>query len=266
MQPDSPKFNAPPLLCVVFSVHFEQFEEISKYLPGLITSLAAAGLTDFQNTHLNSFDFQLAEEKPEVSWKQKAQYDFASKDRKTLVRINESSCSIHFADYCHFGPKKPQIEGVLEALTTSIPDLKATRYSLRYINHISLEPSGNLLDWVHHSMLGLPNQPDFALERVGSNCETVFKSGTAGQLIFRCSTFPGGLTIPPDLAPISLTFFAERISKTPFIRLENTHLQPAEGEFNAANGLDQLSKLRAAGSSLFRDLTTPKAHEIWQRS
>ena len=214
---------------------------------------------------MNNVEFAMTGESgPRVTWKESTKWDFKDTARTTLIRIDENGVAIHFADYRFFEGKTETLRDIFVILDKAIPSLRVQGYGIRYINHIPVTKNEDPSHWVNPAILGLPNQPGLGLNRVGSVNESIFESESGGQLILRCSTMGGGLTVPPDLLPIDLKFSVPIESETPFIRLENVHLLPTKEPFAPSVALDRISSLRQPISRLFTALTTQTAHQQWQ--
>jgi len=259
------KYDKPPLLCVVVSIQFEKVTNFSDCHSALLEAFRGIGLTVPDSVKINNIEFQPGGDSgPKVKWHETTKWDFKDPARTTLIRIDENGVAIHFADYRSFEGKTEILLGIFEILDKAIPSLRVQRYVLRYVNHIPVTNSEDPSQWVNPAILGLPNQPGLSLKRVGSVNESIFESESGGQLVLRCSTMGGGLTVPPDLFPIDLKFAVPFESETPFIRLENVHLLSIEELFKPSAALDRISSLRQPISRLFTALTTQTAHQQWQ--
>ena len=259
------KYYKPPLLCVVVSIQFEKVANFSDCHSHLLESFPKKGFTVPDSVKMNNIEFQPGGDSgPKVKWHETTKWDFKDPARTTLIRIDENGVAIHFADYQSFGGKSKILLGIFEILDKAIPSLRVQRYGIRYINHIPVTENEDPSQWINPAILGLPNQPSLGLKRVGSVNESIFESESGGQLVLRCSTMGGGLTVPPDLFPIDLKFGIPLESETPFIRVENVHLLPAEEPFGSSVALDRVSSLRQPISRLFTALTTQTAHQQWQ--
>lgn len=259
------KYDNPPLLCVVVSIQFDEIDNISDCIAALLELFPKKGFPAPGSVKMNNVEFEMTgDSEPRVTWKESTKWDFKDTARTTLIRMDETGVAIHFADYRFFEGKTETLRHIFGVLKKAIPSLNVQRYGIRYINHIPLTEDDDPSHWVNPAILGLPNQPSLGLNRVGSVSESIFGTQIGGQLVLRCSTMGGGLTVPHDLFPIDLKFSPPLHSDTPFIRLESVHLLPIREAFEPSAALDRISSLRQPISHLFTALTSPTAHLQWQ--
>ena len=263
MSPEPPKFENPPLLCVVFAITFTPLPKMKEYVHDLHEDLRMRNFPDYHQHEGNAVEFASSgTSEPRVAWQKVLRWDITSDDKKTLIRIDERSVTIHFANYRDFNENRTSLKQILEAIEKSIPQLKVTSLTLRYINHIPLQEKENPTQWVTPALLGLSSQPSLGLNRKNSLTETVFETGEGSVLVVRCSAFAEGLTVPPDLLP--LDFEIKTHADHPFLTLENLHHLTGSEILDSSEILGKLDKLRHPIAVIFAGLTTPKAHEVWK--
>ncbi len=266
MQPDSPKFNAPPLLCVLFSVKFDRLSDPAEVALRLKDEASENG---FPVTDINGVDTVEVktgpDPNPEITYRKIHKWDFLTEDKTALLRFDETSATLLLSKYSYFANAREALRKYLRVISESIPNLATTRHGLRYVNHIPLKKDESPTDWVDVGLLGLASQPELNMQRQGSVCETSFQTRSDQRYTVRCSCFGKGLTIPPDLFPLSLDFQFPVKTEEPFIRIENNHYRDQRLDFDLEDSLQIFSDLRDPVTTFFDTLTTPHAHESWQR-
>lgn len=259
------KFEKPPLLCVLFSLHFKPLDRIEANALAFKENAALRGFPGFDFIGVDSFQVdKRADSDPQITFRKIPKWNFMTEDKKALIRLDSSSMTLHLADYSFFENAVDRLKTALELLKACCPEAKITRYTLRYINHIPLNPGESPAEWVNIALLGLPSQTEMGMEREGSVTETAFLVGDDQRYTVRCACFSRGLVIPPDLLPLPLDLKFDMESKTPFVRIENNHSKSVSAELDCALAFQALSDLRNPVTSFFSAITTPSAHIQWQ--
>jgi len=266
MPSDAPKFKDPPLLCVLFSLKFDRLPDASEVALRLKNKAAENGFPIPDINGVDTVEVKTGQNaNPEITYRKVHKWDFLTEDKDALLRFDETSVTLLLSEYSYFSNARKVLEKFLRAISDAIPNFTTTRHGLRYVNHIPLEKDESPADWVHVGLLGLASQPELSMQREGSVCETSFQTGSDQRYTVRCSCFAKGLTVPPDLFPLSLKLRFPLKTEGPFIRIENNHHRDQRLDFDLENSLRIFSDLRNPVTTFFDTLTTPHAHKSWQR-
>lgn len=261
-----PKFEAPPLLCVLFSVKFDRLTDASEVALRLKKHALENGFPIPDINGVDTVEVKTRQDaNPEITYRKIHKWDFLTEDKKALLRFDENSMTLLLAEYSHFSKARKILEKALHVISEAIPDLTTTRHGLRYVNYIPLGKDESPADWVNIGLLGLASQPELEMQRDSSVSETSFQTGLNRRYTVRCCCFGKGLTVPPDLFPLPLNLRFPATTELPFIRIENNHHHNHRNDFDLADSLRIFSELRYPVTTFFEAITTPHAHQTWQR-
>jgi len=261
-----PKFEAPPLLCVLFSIKFDRLTDASEVALRLKKHALENGFPIPDINGIDTVEVKSGHDaNPEITYRKIHKWDFLTEDKKALLRFDENSITLLLSEYSHFSNARKTLEKALHVISETVPNLETTRHGLRYVNHICLGKGESPADWVNVGLLGLASQPELDMQRDSSVSETSFQTGMNRRYTVRCSCFGKGLTVPPDLFPLPLDLRFPETSDHSFIRIENNHHHNQRRDFELEDSLRIFSDLRYPVTTFFESLTTPHSHQTWQR-
>jgi len=251
----------PPLICVVAKVKIKSLtsKEIKDYIPSIQKELRLARYPESGKSIQGRLDIN-PQTKQMVST-EIPQWLFYNLEKTVCLLLDEEGFSIAFSSYKNFTTELSHYETLLGILQKEIPKITVESYSLRYVDHIPMQEGQDYTQWVIQTLLGVPNLGGSVRE--GSVSETVLKVESGGKIFFRCTTFPNGNAIPPNLLHLQMQWDAQK-TETAFITLDSVHTTPVKNhDFNAETTIAELKTLKDPLNDVFFLTTTQEAQKTW---
>jgi uncharacterized protein (TIGR04255 family) len=191
-----------------------------------------------------------------------SQWEFADKDNTTSILLNIDAVTIQTTAYKKFEDLHSTIKLAFTIIHEIVGLAQAHRYGLRYVNVVRFVNNPTIAEWITPSLLGMPHL-DTAL-RAGSFCETILHSTDDSRLVARCMAMPGGLPIPVDLLPCTLSLpFAIPLDEA-FVILDNDHSKTFSEDFDPEKATLAVGNMHDLLDRAFRAAVTTYAIEQWK--
>lgn len=250
----------PPLMCVVARIEVTLIPKLESVIGDIQEKLRRKGYPFlFDPSESTELTFT---QKNEIKLRKKTHWDIGNRDKTVLFRLEENQLTIFFSSYSDFADAYKHHSNFWDAIAEYINPITVIRYHLRYVNYMPISEGESNTDWLKPTLLGMPNFGNF--QRTASVNETSLKTPEGNRLLIKCSTFPAGQTIPPNLTAIPLQWRYPAMNDSAFAILELTQSKNVNNEeFLAEQVTQSFKELKENLNIAFQEIVPKTVIEKW---
>ncbi len=249
----------PPLALVLAQVRMSPVEAMVEYIPAIQDRFRKAGFPEFRTRRLPG---DLVWNGHDLVEHHFLQWEFADVANTTSILVSSDAITVQTTAYKRF----EDLEHTIATAFTTVHDIvqlaQAHRFGLRYVNVVRFGDDPRFAKWITPSLLGLPHLE--GASRTGSFSETMLMSDSGSRLVTRCMALPGGMPIPADLLPCTLTFPFLIPLDEPFVILDSDHSRTQTADFDAQAATRSVGELHELLDLAFRSAVTEHALKSWR--
>lgn len=258
------KMANQPLFYTLVQVKFNTIANMVDYAPKVQEILRHKDFPDYLSESLQQMTIQVQNDgtAPIPVHSEVQRWFFHNADKTSgYILLSDSLIyqSTAYEDFSHFSTKL--IEG-LEVVSEAVGGLAfVERIGMRYLDAVIPNEGETLQQYLDASLVGgLSN----TIGRIGHKLTETLSLTEIGTLIARSLITSGGLPVPPDLFPLSLSLdkkFENQFGEVAV--LDTDHFWSGRESFNLTLVKDRLDSLHSDVSATFLASVTPFARKAW---
>lgn len=258
------KMANQPVFYTLVQVKFNTIANMADYAPNVQEVLRHKGFPDYQSVSMQQMTIQVQNDgTAPVPVQSEVQRWFFHNAEKTSGYILLSDSLVYqstaYENFPHFSTKL--IEG-LEIVSEAVGGLAfVERIGMRYLDAVIPNEGETLQQYLDTSLVGgLSN----TVGRIGHRLTETLSFTETGTLIARSLITSGGLPVPPDLFPLSLSLDKKYEMQLGEVAvLDTDHFWSGRESFNLTSVKDRLDSLHTDVSTTFLASVTPFARKAW---
>lgn len=256
------KMKNAPVYFTVVQVRFNPILNMEPHLPVIQDKMRQSGFPDYRKEVVQQLVFQAGSQTAPPAVSNSPRFVFGCADSSAEFGLESNSLSYMTFSYdTHETFFKTFLDG-LAAIHVSLAINFVERVGLRYFDAILPREGETLSDYLTPEVTGLCNKLNGKL--VHSYSETIMSIDT-DKLITRCLIRDGQVTMPPDMAPLSVKInpkFTKRKGIHGIIDTDAFYETRTQFSIESINA--KLNSLHAEIVTSFKKTITDHAETVWK--